>query len=317
MALDFPTSPSTNDTYTDDNAAVWQWDGEKWDVITRSTKRAFKGAKLKLSSDFALSETMTGISWTTEEFDTAGLWTVSAPTRFSITENGFYRLNGQINTTAGGTASSYTIAIYKNGTQLSTTTVSSNQFVNFEDVLQLTVGDYIEIFAAESTAAGSIESDTSFIEFTQEGLSLGTGISTWSAFSGAKTYLTSPFSVTSSDTAITFSETEYDQNADVLGSEYWSNGTASRLTIKVDGYYRVNGLFTTTSAGSSDSYTFSLKKNATTTLETATLGPNSTVSLDEIYSLAENDYLEMYVQNSDNTGSVSNTAYIEISRKGV
>jgi len=315
--LDFPTSPSTNDTYTDDNAAVWQWDGEKWDVITRSTKRAFKGAKVMLSTDFSLTATSTAISWATEEFDTAALWSASQPTRFSITENGFYRINTQITTTAGGTASSYTISIRKNGTEVSSTTVASNQFVLFDDVLQLAVGDYIEVFAAESTAAGSIESDTSFVEIIQEGLSLGTGISTWSAFSGARTYMTSAFSTTSTETAITFTDTEFDQNADVLGSEYWASGTASRLTAKVTGYYRIKGVFETSSAGSADSYTFSLKKNGTTTLETGTLGPNSTISIDEIYTLTSNDYLEMYVQNSDNTGSVANTAYIEITRKGV
>ena len=129
--------------------------------------------------------------------------------------------------------------------------------------------------------------------------------------------MTSAFSTTSTETAITFTDTEFDQNADVLGSEYWASGTASRLTAKVTGYYRIKGVFETSSAGSADSYTFSLKKNGTTTLETGTLGPNSTISIDEIYTLTSNDYLEMYVQNSDNTGSVANTAYIEITRKGV
>ena len=103
----------------------------------------------------------------------------------------------------------------------------------------------------------------------------------------------------------------------MLGSQYWSNTTPSRVTAKVTGYYRIKGEFTTTSAGSSDSYTFTLKKNAANTIETTTVGPNSTISLDEIYVLETDDYLEMYVENSDNTGSVANSAYIEISRKGV
>ena len=315
--LDFPASPSVNDTYTDDNSAVWQWDGEKWDVITRSTKRAFKGAKVLRTSDFSLTATETAITWQQEDFDTAALWSASQPTRFSITENGFYRINAQITTTAGGTASSYTISVRKNGSVLSTTTVASNQFVLFDDIIQLAVGDYIEVFAAESTAAGAIESDTSFIEIIQEGLSLGTGISTWSAFSGAKTYVSSAVSVSSTATAISWTDTEYDQNADVLGSQYWANTNPSRVTAKVTGYYRIKALLTTSSAGSADSYTFELKKNSANTVETATLGPSATLSLDETYTLETDDYLEIYVDNSDNTGSIANTAYIEITRLGV
>ena len=31
MALDFPTSPATNDTYTA-NSVTWKWDGVSWNV---------------------------------------------------------------------------------------------------------------------------------------------------------------------------------------------------------------------------------------------------------------------------------------------
>jgi len=315
--LDFPTSPSTNDTYTDDNAAVWQWDGEKWDVITRSTKRAFKGAKVVLSSDFSLSSTATGISWSSANFDTSTLWAPSQPTKFTITENGFYRINIQIRTTSAGTGASYTVYLKRNNVTIATDTIASNQFVVFDDILQLAVGDYIEVFASESTASGGVESTQSFFEITQVGLNLGTGISSWSAFSGARTYITSAWNVNSNTTPISWTGTQYDQNADVLGTLYWASGTAPRMTVKVAGYYRVKAELTTSNAGAADSYTIALEKNGTTDLETTTIGPSSTLLLDEIYNLAADDYLVINVENSGAVGSIANTGYLEITRLGV
>jgi hypothetical protein len=317
MALDFPSSPAVNDTYTDDNAAVWQWDGEKWDVITRSTKRAFKGAKVVLSSDYSLGSTSTAIQWSSANFDTATLWAPSQPTRFTITENGFYRLNIQILTTTAGTGASYGISVRRNGLVISSDTIASNQFIVFDDIVQLAVGDYVEVFASESTSAGSIDANDSFFEIVQVGQNLGTGISSWSAFSGARTYINSSFNLTSTPTAISYDGIVYDQNADVLGATYWSAVNDTRLTVKVDGYYRVKTLLTTSDAGSANSYDITLKKNANTNLESTSIGPSATLLLDEIYNLTTDDYLEIYVDNNDSTGSLANTAYIEITRLGV
>jgi len=317
MALDFPSSPAVNDTYTDDNAAVWQWDGEKWDVITRSTKRAFKGAKVVLSSDYSLGSTSTAIPWSSANFDTATLWAPSQPTKFTITENGFYRLNVQVLTTTAGTGASYTISIRRNNIVISSDTIASNQFIVFDDIVQLAVGDYVEVFASESTSAGAIDSEISFLEITQVGQNLGTGISSWSAFSGARTYITNSFNLTTTPTAISYDGTVYDQNADVLGTLYWTAVNDTRITVKVDGYYRVKASLTTSDAGSNDSYSISLQKNASANLEQTTIGPSATLLLDEIYNLTTDDYLEIYVDNSDSTGSLANTAYIEITRLGV
>lgn len=315
--LDFPTSPTTNQTYTDDNAAVWQWDGEKWDVITRSTKRAFKGAKAVLSIDEALTATATALAWDSTNFDTGSLWSASTPSRFTITENGFYRINSQLQSTNAGSGASYTFSVRRNGTAIVTTSVAPNQYAVFDDIVQLAVGDYVEIYASESTAAGSIDADNSFLEITQVGLNLGTGISSWSAFSGARTYITSAWNVSASTTPISWTGTEYDQNADVLGTLYWSSGTAPRVTVKVAGYYRVKAELTTSDAGAADSYTIALEKNGTTDLETTTIGPSATLLLDEIYNLAVDDYLVINVENSGAVGSIANTGYIEITRLGV
>ena len=315
--LDFPTSPSVNDTYTDDNAAVWQYDGEKWDVITRSTKRAFKGAKAVLSVDYSLNATESAVPWASTNFDTGSLWSSSNASRFSITENGFYRVNAQLQATDSGSGSSYTFSIRKNGVAVSTASVAPNQFAVFDDIIQLAVGDYVEVYGAESTAAGGLDSATSFFEIVQVGLSLGTGISSWSAFSGARTYITSSFNVSSTVTGISFTGTEYDQNADVLGAQYWSSGDPSKFTIKVAGYYRVKASLTTSDVGGADSYTIALNKNDTTDLESTTVGPSSSLLLDEIYNFAADDFIEINISNSGSVGSVDNTAYLEITRLGV
>jgi len=315
--LDFPSAPSTNDTYTDDNAAVWQYDGEKWDVITRSTKRAFVGSKATLSVDYSLGSTAAAVPWSSTNFDTGSFWSASTPSRFSITENGFYRVNAQVQATDSGSGSSYTFSVRKNGITITSTTIAPNQFAVFDDIVELAVGDYVELYASESTSAGGIDSTTSFFEVVQVGLSLGTGISSWSAFSGARTYLTSAFNVSSTVTGISWTGTQYDQNADVLGAQYWSSGAASKFTVKVTGYYRIKSEITTSDAGASDSYTVALNKNDTTDLETTTIGPNTTLLLDEIYNLSADDFVEINISNSGNIGSVGNTAYLEITRLGV
>ena len=317
MALNFPSSPSTNDTYTDDNSAVWQFDGEKWNVITRTTKRAFVGARVRLSSDFSLGSTLSGVSFATEDFDTGSFWASGQPTRLSITENGFYRINAQLQAGTSGTSQSYTFAIYKNGSSLISSQAAANQYIVYDEIIQLAVGDYVEIFASESTSVGTLESDNSFFEITQVGLNLGTGVSTWSAFSGAKAVLTAAESCTSTATAIPWDDMEYDQNADVLGSTYYAAGTPSRLTTKVTGYYQVKVLAATNSQGGENTYTVTVRKNGSTTLETTTIGPSDTLYLDKIYAFTANDYIEVLISNSGSVGQIQDTAYLEIVRLGV
>lgn len=317
MALNFPSTPSTNDTYTDANSAVWQYDGEKWNVITRTTKRAFVGARVSLSADYSLTSTLAAVTFATEDFDTGSFWASSAPTKHTITQNGFYRINAQLQAGASGTSQSYTFGIYKNGVALTTSTAAANQYVTYDEIVQLAVGDYVEVYASESTSSGSIESDNTFFEITQVGLNLGTGISTWSAFSGAKAVLTSAVACTSTATAISWDSTDYDQNADVLGSTYYAGGSPTRLTVGVTGYYQIKVLTTTNTQGASNSYTITLKKNGTTNLESTTISASDTLYLDKIYSLTAADYLELFVSNSGSTGQIQDTAYLEIVRLGV
>ena len=41
------------------------------------------------------------------------------------------------------------------------------------------------------------------------------------------------------------------------------------------------------------------------------------MDLDEVYSLAEDDYLELMISNSDNIGSVTSDTYLEVTREGL
>jgi hypothetical protein len=318
MPLDFPSSPNTNDTYTDDNSAVWQYDGVKWNVITGVTKTAFSGVKAVLDADFTLTATSTAIPFDTEEFDTESYFTLTSDTRFTISRNGFYRINAHITPGTAGSGSSYTIKIKKNGTtDLATVSAAPNQEVIFDETIELAQNDYIEVFADESTASGTIESDTTFFELYRTGLALASEISHWESFSGVRANLDSAVATNTTSTALSWDSVDFNQNADVLGTNYWAAGTPTRITVKVTGYYRTYSFIATNSQGSDSSYTIILKKNGSTNLETATLNASNEAQLDEIYYLTANDYLELFVDNSDNTGQILDTAYLEVVRLGV
>lgn len=96
MALNFPSSPTTGQTYTDDNYAVWRFDGVKWDVITSTTKKLFSGAHVELGTNFSLTPTPTAISGGVTAivpFDTDNYFRVAYPSRIYVPTNGFYRIN--------------------------------------------------------------------------------------------------------------------------------------------------------------------------------------------------------------------------------
>lgn len=42
MALDFPSSPTVNDTLTD-SGRTWRWDGEKWALLTTAVTTTYPG----------------------------------------------------------------------------------------------------------------------------------------------------------------------------------------------------------------------------------------------------------------------------------
>jgi hypothetical protein len=312
MALNFPSSPTNGQIYTDDNSVVWQYDSVKWNVVTGSTKKIYSGVKLNLTSAFMLTSTDTAISWDSESFDTGSYWTVSTPTRLTISQSGYYDINLVL--FASNAGAGYSAIVKLNGsTVLSSTTFNANQATEYNETLQLSSGDYIEILVSDSTGSGSITT-SSYVELTQMGLGVGTGVSSYSAFSGVRTTLTTDFNTTSTPTAIAWEGTDFNVNANAQALEYWTISTPGRITVKVNGYYQL-GLFLATDS-SAGTYTITARKNGTTSLASSTLGANDSAQLNQVYYLAADDYIEIMVSNSDSTGAITNESHFEVIRLG-
>jgi hypothetical protein len=291
---------------------VWQYDGVKWDVITGTTRRLYNGVKLGLSVVWSLNTQLGPVSWDVEQFDTDGYFTLSAPTRIVIPQTGYYNINSVIFTS--GTGSAFRVTIRKNGTtDISDVDLGANQTANYEQVLLLDAGDYLEVLARESSDSGQLATGT-FVEVTQLGLAIGTSISNFNAFSGVRTRLTSAFATNDTPTAVAWSTTDFNTNANSLAVTYWDNETPGRITIATNGFYQINSFVET---GSSDTYTLVLRKNGDTAISTANLGGNNTAQIDQIYELQATDYLELVVSDSGSSGSLTTKTYLEVIRMGV
>lgn len=312
MALNFPSSPTNGQSYIDDNGISWIYDGVKWNVSRGTTEKAFSGAKVTFSSNVALTSTNTAVSFSTESFDTDSYFTLSDATKISINKTAFYRIN--FSAYSGSIGSSYTFIIKKNGsTNISSVVIAPNQYTNYDEILQLQSGDYLQVYAAESSSLGELVSSTVF-EITRVGLPIGTNITPAESFSGARGILTTTYSTTASPTAVSWDSTLFNQNANSLGDLYWDSGNDTRFTIGVTGYYQIRAVIVT---GALDNYNIAVKKNGSTTLTSSSIGPNSSAILDEIYYLADNDYIELYVDDGSSTGTLTTSTYFEIIRVGV
>lgn len=317
MALNFPSSPTNGQTYTDPNSVLWRYDGVKWNVVLSTTNKLFNGVKVKTTSNNTLTTTETALGWDTSEYDVGDYYNPSEPTKVTINDNGYFRISGVAFTGPQGSGSSYTFKLRKNGsTTLATVVVGSNQAVAYDEIVQLYSGDYLEILASESTAAGVLFEGMT-MEVTRKGLSLGVGVTAGDAFSGIRTTLSANVSMTSTPTAVSWSTPAFDANGDANGATYWDVGTPSRLTIKTAGYFRLNASLLTTSAGSANSYTFTIKKNNSTNLSTIDLGANDSTVIDETFNFALNDYIELFVDNSGSTGALVSNSFIQIVRIGI
>lgn len=312
MPLNFPSSPTNGQQYTDDNAVVWQYDGVKWDVVTGTANKTYSGVRVGFTTDYSLTSTSAAVSFDSELFDTDTYFTLSADTKVTFKRSAFYRINFSVYTGTGG--STYTIALKKNGsTTLASVTLAPSQYTNYDEILELDSNDYIEVHASDSANTGTLTTAT-FLEVTRVGLSMGTAVASADAFSGARTKLTSTYNVTSTATAISWNTTEFDQNANPAGDTYWSSGSATRLTVKITGFYRAK---CTVAVGSSGTYTAAVKKNGSTTLTSINISANGLALVDEIYELTANDYLELFINDLDSTGTLTTSTYLEITRIGV
>lgn len=312
MALNFPSAPATGQQYTDTNAVVWEYDGVKWNVITGTANKMFSGCKIGISSQVNLTATPTAINFNVEQYDTDSYFTISAPTRITFTRDAFYRIN--LSAYTGTSGASNTITLKKNGsTILASTVIAPNQYTNYDQIVQLTAGDYIELFASDSAATGYLTTGTN-IEMTRVGLAQGTSIPSALAFSGVRTLLSSSFNTTNTATALTWSTVAFNQNANPAGDFYWTAGTPNRITIGLTGYYRVKAeIF----AGPTEALTINVRKNGATSIATAYIQSNGYGELDDIYQFNQNDYVQLLVNDSTSIGTITANTYLEIVRQGV
>lgn len=317
MPLLFPSSPTLDQTYVDANSTTWIFDGVKWNVLIGEAYRQFNGARVSLNTAATLTLTPTPLTYDVEEFDTGNYFTFTAAERFTITETGYYRIASTYYTGSGGSGSSYTFNLRQNGvTDLTTQICAANQAANYDATAFLTSGTYLDVLVSESTATGTLLPG-SFVEVTKLGNAPGAGINRSDRFSGARVYISSAVLLTATPTAISWSAAEFDVNADVSGNNYWNVGTPSRITARISGYYQLKSFLTSGVNGADNSHTVVLRKNGTTALTTTIMSPNDTVLLDEIFNLAQNDYLEIIASNSGSVGSILTSSYIEIIRLGV
>lgn len=316
-ALNFPSSPSAGTQYTDDNSAVWEFDGVKWNIVTNATKRFFDGAKVTTSANISLTASSVATIFDTEEFDTGDYFSVVDGGKLTVIETAYYRISGTFFTGTNGSGDSYAATLKKNGTQeLTTETFAANQSAFYDNIIQLNAGDYLEIYSSEATATGSLLVG-SYVEIQKLGTIPASGVSPFNTFSGASLTTSSAVALTSTPTGVIWTSARFDLNADVAGNTYWSVSTPSRLTVKQTGYFRIKALIYTGTSGTGDSYTIALKKNGSVNLANTTVSASSTLLINETFNLTQNDYIEIVASESGAVGTITTDSYIEITRLGV
>lgn len=319
MALNFPISPTNGQQYVDGNGTVWEYNATKtvWSVKRYDELKEFSGAKLEFTTAPSLSTVSLPLSWDVSNFDTGVYFDgVDFPTRLTITNTGYYRINILLITGAQGNGASYSFSVIQNGNiTMTTDTAGPNQGIHYDEIHLLHSGDYIEIYANESGAVGTILT-TSYFEIERVGFSMGSSFSSRGAFSGVKLNLTSAENTTLTPTAITWDTSEFNVNADINGNIYWDIANSDKITIYTSGYYRIKSTFETSANGAANSYTIDLRLDGTT-LESSSLSPLEQLDLDETYNFNSGSYLQVYVDNTGSVGSITTDTYFELIRMGV
>lgn len=94
MPLNFPSSPTTAQTYTDDNGVIWEYDSTKWNVVTGTSKKLFSGAKVRLTATATLNSTPSVLDFDVEDFDVGDYYDFTQAARYTISQTGYYKVAG-------------------------------------------------------------------------------------------------------------------------------------------------------------------------------------------------------------------------------
>ena len=141
----------------------------------QSSTTTFSGLKLDLTSAESLTSTPAAITWDSAEFNTNAdingnvYWTVSDPSKATIYTTGYYRIKAFIRAGSLGSNNSYTVDLRFNNTSSSSSSLSPNDSLDFDDIYNFTSGSYIQFFGSESGGVGEI-STTSFFELVKLGI---------------------------------------------------------------------------------------------------------------------------------------------------
>jgi hypothetical protein len=315
--LSFPANPVNGDDYTDTNGKVWVYDGVKWDIATSDGIKQFYGVKVSLGSEEFLTSTLNLIAFDTVDFDTGNFFDTDIPTRITIPRTGFYRVNFVALTGQEGFGASYTIEVRQNASNIAEDTLGSFQTVQYDAIFLLNTGDIIEFYASEAEGVGSLLQG-SYLEVQLQGYTFGGGIVPGFEFSGVQGKVTSDVTTTSTETAISWDDIVFNVNANAAGALYWDELDDTKFTISTTAYYRLRAFIETGTDGSTDSYIITIKKNGTDIVETISLGANDNVELDTVYQFSAMDYLEIYVENTENVGTITfDNTFFEVTRLGV
>lgn len=319
MALNFPTSPTDLQLYTDPNSVVWQYSAAKgvWTKFSTQTIKEFSGAKLVLNTNKSLTNIELPLEFDDFDFDTDEYFNFGQfPSRINVKRTGYYRLNLLLATSNEGTGASYGFTIKKNGTlTLSSDNAGPNQFLYYDEISLLYAGDFIEIYVSDSNAVGEITTD-SFFEIERVGFGLGTTTNASNGFSGVKVILTSDESMTSTPTSIPWDNASININADANGNVYWSSNNKPNLTIYTSAYYRVKGTLESNNLGATNSYTLTLRA-AGSTLDTTTIGANERLDIDETYYFTSGSIIDVQASNGAAIGALTTGSFLQLIRQGI
>jgi hypothetical protein len=131
---------------------------------------SFKGARVFGTSTQTLTTGVDAfVTWSTEDYDTAGFWAVGQPTRLTIPVTGYYSVFAKVYYVFNATGSRWA-TIFKNNTtirgeqsQMAITTASYQTLVStaIEDLL--VAGDYLELRVHQNSGGNlNIERGASF-----------------------------------------------------------------------------------------------------------------------------------------------------------
>lgn len=315
--LSFPSSPTNGTQYTDENGKVWQFDGTKWEIATALGIKQFYGVKVSISDEYFLSSTIGTVSFDVEDFDTSGFFNSATPTKIIIPRTGYYRLNLVVATGQEGFGASYGIEIRQNDSNIAEDLLGSFQTAKYDESFLFNTGDVIEFYAYETEGVGSLITGT-YMEIQLQGYTFGGNIVPGFEFSGVQAKVNSNVTTTSTSTAVSWDNIIFNINANGAGALYWDNLDSTKFTVAITGYYRLRVLIETGIDGSTDSYVIAVKKNGTETIDTVTLSANDQAELDAIYQISTTDYLELYVENTENVGTILfDNTFFELIRLGV